>query len=172
MQSLLVLAIGLFIGSAAHHYYLLQTSMQSLRNIYRARLHFTSPWPLHMQGWAFEIKGWWRLRHLWLLSYIFSTHSFTNLSFQCFIFTSVFSLCFVFWSDCTTPQLVLRQLVSFLFAGSMTSSSISSLHLHVYSLVQWSYVFLVPSLTQAAKLILESYLPSKLEPRQHPILVS
>ena len=105
MQSLLVSVIGLFISSAVHHYYLLWTSLWSPKHAYRARLHFTSPWSLYMQGWAFEIKSQCRLGHLWLLSYTFLICFFINPSLQCFIFTSVFSLCFVFWSDCTTPNL-------------------------------------------------------------------
>ena len=127
----------------SHHCCLLQTSLQFPRHAYRARLCSTSLWPFCMQGQTFEVKGWCRLRHLWFSSYTFLIHSFINPSFRCFISASVFSLCFIFWSGYTTPWSVLLLLVSSLFADRTPTLGISSLHLHVYSSDQLSYIFLV-----------------------------
>ena len=83
-----------------------------------------------MKIWAIQIKG--PLTQFCESLYMFYIYFFINPLFQCFMPQSIFSSCFIFQSDCTTPWLVLLWLVSFLFADRFSTSSISSLHSHVY----------------------------------------
>ena len=91
-------------------YDVFQVFLRSLKYVSKVGLHFTLPWLLQMQGQTFGVKGWCTL--------------------------TIFSLCFIFWSNYTTPWPFPPQSVSFLFTGSIPVSGISSLHLHVYSPVQ------------------------------------
>ena len=106
-------------------------------------------------------------------------HTPSPLSLSCLCFISLFSLgtsvisvSSFFYVSYTTPYpFCIEQSLSYSLIITLLSD-ISSLCSHVYSLVQLSYVFLVLSLTQTARLALESHLPSKLEARQYPLLVS
>ena len=126
----------------SYHHFHLQMSLWSLRTICRARLHFTPPW-LHA-GLSIWGQGLAQVR-IFVVFIIYFLDPFLH-----WLFTLMFCIhiiCFILWSDYTTPWPVLLLLVSFLFTDSMPMLGISSLHSHVYSSVQLSYIFFVPSLT-------------------------